>query len=227
MASRTDPLGGPTRGRFALEVGRSLSHFVRASPETCPIQRLPIAPPEQQNGGLRQDLVVALMAWNADTLGGILGNFVPYCPYRHAKQLCRSRSVPMGMRERFQNQVPLDVSQGRPNQPSSETAARRRGNRGVRLHVSQCADSSPKGPSCPAPEHNKKVNDFLTRPQLKAENRDALPGGLHAVDPISKSRLLEQGATPGRKAAYRKFCRRWLRPRPRFMSAGGRGGCDA
>ena len=34
---------------------------------------------------------------------------------------------PTGMRERFQNQIPFDVSQGRTDQPSSEPAARREG----------------------------------------------------------------------------------------------------
>ena len=46
---------------------------------------------------------------------------------------------PMGMRERFQKQIPFDVSQGRADQPFSETAARRRGNRSVRRHASHCA----------------------------------------------------------------------------------------
>ena len=35
---------------------------------------------------------------------------------------------PMGMRERFQNQIPFNVTEGRADQPFSETAARRRGN---------------------------------------------------------------------------------------------------
>ena len=38
------------------------------SPFAWSSERLPITSPKQQNGGLRQDLVVALMARNADTL---------------------------------------------------------------------------------------------------------------------------------------------------------------
>ena len=46
--------------------------------------------------------------------------------------------------------------------------------------------SGPQCPPCPASEHNKKVNDFLTRPREKAEapkRRSALSVGLLAVDP--------------------------------------------
>ena len=46
---------------------------------------------------------------------------------------------PMGMRERFQNQIPFNVSQGRTDQPFGQTAARPRGNRCVRRHASHCA----------------------------------------------------------------------------------------
>ena len=73
--------------------------------------------------GCTKDFAAALMARDVKTLCRILGNFVPQCPHRYTKQLRRSCSVPMGMRERFQNQVALDVSQGRADQPSSETAA--------------------------------------------------------------------------------------------------------
>jgi hypothetical protein len=38
----------------------------------------------------------------------------------------------MSMSKRFQNQIPFDVSQGRADQPPSETTARVRGNRSVK-----------------------------------------------------------------------------------------------
>jgi hypothetical protein len=121
------------------------------------------------------------MARNADTLCRIFDDLVPQCPHRDAKQVCRRRSVPTGMRERLQNQIPFDVSQGRADQPSSETAARRRGNRSVRLHASHCATPVHNTQPWPASEHSKKVNDFLTRPRSRCSL-----GRLLAVDPISK-----------------------------------------
>jgi hypothetical protein len=70
-------------------------------------------------------------------------------PLLNARRSCSAKSAlmrqagspppPMGMRERFQKQIPLDVSQGRADQPLNETATRRRGNRSVRPHASHCA----------------------------------------------------------------------------------------
>ena len=85
-----------------------------------------------------KDFVSYLPARDAEALRRISGYLVPQCPDRDAKKARRYRSVPLGMRERFQNQIPFDVSQGRAYQPPGETAARGRGNRSVRGHA-HCA----------------------------------------------------------------------------------------
>jgi hypothetical protein len=76
---------------------------------------------------------------DVEALCGIFGDLVPQCPYRDAKQARRHCSIPMSMRKRFQNKVPLDSTNGRANQPPSETAARRTRNRNMRRDTSHCA----------------------------------------------------------------------------------------
>jgi hypothetical protein len=103
----------------------------------------------------------ALVTRHVNAFCRIFGDLVPQRPHGDAKQARRRGSVAMGISKRFQNQIPFDVSNGRADQPPSETAARRRGNRSVRRHASHCA--TPQCPPCPSSGDNKKVNDFLTR----------------------------------------------------------------
>src|ERR1700687_1790019 len=156
----------PRNGRAALQI-RSMCNICSITTNQDAIRRL-LRTVHDGVGDARP----ALVARDVDAFRGIFGDLVPQRSHGDAEQACRDGAVSTGIGKRFQNQVPFDVSKRRADQPPSETAARRRGNRNVRPRASHCATPLHSA-HYPSSGDSKKVNDFLTRPtrsRLGAKN---------------------------------------------------------
>jgi hypothetical protein len=77
---------------------------------------------------------------------GVLSDLVPQRPNRHSEQACRRCAISIGVDERFQNQIPLDLSNGRADQPASKATARCTGNWSLGRKASHVRFSIPTVP---------------------------------------------------------------------------------
>jgi hypothetical protein len=134
----------------------------------------------------------------------VFGDLVPQRANGHSKHTRRRGTIPAGAGERLDHKIAFDISDGKADQPSRQTAAGGIGYRQLRVG-SHAQYSTVRTILNPAPEDKNEVNKFLTG----ALNLELRKKGDAACRPHSYARhfnessLRTQGPQRERDCAHR------------------------